>query len=144
MNNLEESIELIVKGCGVCLYDIVNLKENDISIYRVFITSKEGIDLDKCSEVSRLISPLLDLHEVNFGKYNLEVSSPGIERKLQRPSHFKLSIGDFLNVKDYNKESILGKLLFADDEKIILETNSGEKTVQYEDISIASTYYKWE
>lgn len=143
MNTLEKSIELIVKGCGVSLYDIVNLKENDISIYRVFITSKDGVDLDKCAEVSRLISPLLDLHETNFGKYNLEVSSPGVERKLQRPSHFKLSIDEFLHIKDYNKNSISGKLLFADDEKIIIKTSDTQVIIKYEDISTASTYYKW-
>lgn len=85
---LEESIQIAVEGCGVSLYDIVNLKENDMNIYRVYITSNEGISLDKCAEVSRQISPLLDVHEPLSGKYNLEVSSPGIERKLKKPSSF--------------------------------------------------------
>ena len=40
---VEDSIELTVKGCGVELYDIVNFKENDILIYRIYISSKDGI-----------------------------------------------------------------------------------------------------
>lgn len=81
--NLEQSIELAVEGCGAQVYDIVSTKENDRNIYRVYITSKDGVNLDKCAEVSRMISPILDLDEPMNGNYNLEVSSPGIERKLK-------------------------------------------------------------
>lgn len=73
---LDESIEIAVDGCGVNLYDIVTVKENETNIYRIYITSPNGINLDKCAEVSRQISPLLDIHEPLHGKYNLEVSSP--------------------------------------------------------------------
>ena len=141
--NLEESIELTVNGCGVELYDIVNVKENDTSIYRIFITSKDGINLDKCAEISRLISPLLDVHEPLGGKYNLEVSSPGIERKLKRPAHYVASIGDNIRVKDYDKNVTLGKLKAADDNEIVLETEHGEEIISYDEISSASTYYEW-
>jgi len=141
--NLEESIELTVNGCGAELYDIVNIKENDTSIYRIFITHKDGINLDKCAEISRLISPLLDVHEPLGGKYNLEVSSPGIERKLKRPAHFISSIGENVSIKDYNKDIIQGKLKSADDNEIVLETKDGEETITYDDISSARTYYEW-
>ena len=141
--NLEESIELTVKGCGVELYDIVNVKENDTSIYRIFITSIEGINLDKCAEVSRMISPLLDVHEPLGGKYNLEVSSPGIERKLKRPEHYIASLGENIRVKDYEKDIVTGILKAADFEKIVLKTENGQETISYDDISSASTYFEW-
>ena len=141
--NLEESIELTVKGCGVDLYDIVNVKENRTSIYRIFITSKDGINLDKCAEVSRMISPLLDVHEPLGGNYNLEVSSPGIERKLKRSEHYIASVGEKIQVKDYDKEIVVGTLKSADEDGIVLLTENEELTISYDDISSASTYYEW-
>jgi len=141
--NLEESIELTVNGCGAELYDIVNIKENDTSIYRIFITAKDGINLDKCAEVSRLISPLLDVHEPLGGKYNLEVSSPGIERKLKRPAHFEASIGENVRIKDYDKNITIGKLKSADDNQIVITTENGDETIAYDDMSTSSTFYDW-
>lgn len=141
--NLEESIEMTVKGCGVELYDIVTTKENDKSIFRVFITSPEGISLDKCAEVSRLISPILDIDEPMHGKYNLEVSSPGIERKLKKLQHYKASIGELIKVKDFDKNILKGKLLEVDSNEIKIESEHGIEIISFDEISTASTYYEW-
>lgn len=141
--NLEETIEMTVKGCGVELYDIVTTKENDRNIFRVYISSNEGISLDKCAEISRLISPILDIEEPMGGKYNLEVSSPGIERKLKKPRHFISSIGSLVKIKDFEKNVLQGKLLNADENEIKVETEHGEEIITYDEISSASTYYEW-
>jgi ribosome maturation factor RimP len=140
---LEDSIKIAVEGCGVKLYDVVSLKENDNHIYRIYITSQEGINLDKCAEVSRQISPLLDVHEPLNGKYNLEVSSPGIERKLKNTNHFLCSIGENVSIKDFDKNIIKGKLISADENEIVLQTPHGEEIISYDEISSASTYYEW-
>lgn len=141
--NLEESIEMTVKGCGVELYDIVTTKENDRNIYRIFICSKDGISLDKCAEVSRLISPILDIDEPMHGVYNLEVSSPGIERKLKKPRHFQASIGEKVRVKDFEKNILSGELIHADDNEIKVKCEHGEEIISYDEISSASTYFEW-
>ncbi|RXJ75810.1 ribosome maturation factor RimP [Arcobacter sp. F155] len=141
--NLEESIEIAVQGCGAEVYDIVSLKENDMNIFRVYVTAKEGINLDKCAEISRMISPILDLDEPMNGKYNLEVSSPGIERKLKNPRHYKASIGDKVKLKDFDKDTIKGELLSADDNEIKIKTEHGEEIISYDEISSASTYFEW-
>ena len=141
--NLEESIEMTVKGCGVELYDIVTTKENDRNIFRILISSKDGVSLDKCAEVSRLISPILDIEEPLNGEYNLEVSSPGIERKLKKPQHFKASLEEKVKVKDFEKNVLKGKLIFADDNEIKLLTDHGEEIITYDEISSASTYFEW-
>ncbi|RXJ88557.1 ribosome maturation factor RimP [Arcobacter sp. CECT 8983] len=141
--NLEESIEIAVQGCDAEVYDIVSLKENDMNIFRVYVTSKEGINLDKCAEISRMISPILDLDEPMNGKYNLEVSSPGIERKLKNPRHFKASIGEKVKLKDFEKNIIKGELVEADDNEIKIKTEHGEEIVAYDEISSASTYFEW-
>lgn len=141
--NLEESIEMTVKGCGADLYDIVTAKEHDTNIYRVLITVKDGVNLDKCAEVSRLISPILDIEEPMGGNYNLEVSSPGIERKLRKTAHFKASIGEKVKIKDLATEVYKGELTIADDEKIVVKTEFGEETISYDSILSASTYFEW-
>jgi ribosome maturation factor RimP len=81
------------------------------------------------------------------GKYNLEVSSPGIERKLKTLHHFKCSIGSNVKVKEYSTETTKGKLLSVSDDGIIkindIQNNNGEVELNYEDILSASTYFEW-
>lgn len=141
--NLEESIEIAVQGCGAQVYDIVTTKEHENNIFRVYVTAPDGVNLDKCAEISRMISPILDIEEPMNGNYNLEVSSPGIERRLKKPQHYKASVGDKIKLKDYEKNVIKGELLFADDNEIKIKTEHGEEIVTYDEISSASTYFEW-
>ncbi len=143
MESLEESIKIVVEGCGVNLYDIATLKEHDDNIYRIYISSPEGITLEKCTEVSRMLSPILDIDEPMHGQYRLEVSSPGIERKLKKIQHYKGSIGANIRVKDFATDKLEGKLLEATDDHIVLETPNGNKTILYDEILAASTYINW-
>ncbi|MEA3383766.1 MAG: ribosome maturation factor RimP [Campylobacterota bacterium] len=142
---LEESIKLAVEGVGLDLYDIVSTKEHGTNILRVFVTSKDGVNLDQCAHASRMISPLLDINEPMNGKYNLEVSSPGIERKLKTLHHFKCSIDSLLKIKDYSAQKLTGKLIKVDDDGTItiLDNDNNEQTVKFEDILSASTYFQW-
>ena len=141
--NLEESIEIAVRGCGAELYDIATTKEHEHNIFRVFVTHKDGISLDKCAEISRMISPILDIDEPMNGNYKLEVSSPGIERKLKKPEHFMSSIGEKVKIKDFNKDIVKGELLAANNNDIKVKTEDGEKTLAYSEISSSATYYEW-
>lgn len=141
--SLEESIKLAVESLDAQLYDIVTTREHDKNIYRVYVTAKGGITLDKCAEISRMISPILDVEEPMSGLYNLEVSSPGIERKLKTKEHFKASIGEKIKVKDIATEVYKGELLSADDTKIVIKTEFGEESIDHDSILSASTYFEW-
>ena len=103
--SLEQSIKLAVESLGANLYDIVSTKAHDRNIFRVLVTAEGGISLDKCAEISRMISPILDVDEPMNGEYILEVSSPGIERKLRTKEHFKASVGEKVKVKDFATET---------------------------------------
>ena len=140
---LEDSIKMTVEGCGVLLYDIAQLKEHNDSIYRVYITSQDGITLEKCTEVSRMISPILDIDEPMHGNYRLEVSSPGIERRLKKPAHFIGSIGANVRVKDIATDRIEGVLKEADDNGIVVTTENGDEILPYDEILAAATYINW-
>lgn len=143
-NELYNALETAIKGCGVEVYDIEKLRENENYILRVSITSSDGVNLDKCAQVSSVISPILDIYEPMSDKYNLEVSSPGIERKLKNPRQFKASIGELVEIKDFEKNKVKGKLVSANDEFITIELEDKEiKSYNYGDISQAKTYFQW-
>ena len=129
--SLEESIKLAVESLGANLYDIVNAKEHDRNIFRVLITAENGISLDKCAEISRMISPILDVDEPMGGEYILEVSSPGIERKLRKKDHFIASVGEKVKIKNFAMEIFKGELISADNE------------ITYDSILAAATYFEW-
>ena len=141
--SLEESIKLAVESLGANLYDIVNTKEHDRNIFRVLVTAENGISLDKCAEISRMISPILDVDEPMGGEYILEVSSPGIERKLRKKDHFLASVGEKVKIKNFATEVFKGELIFADNEKIIVKTEFGEEEITYDNILAAATYFEW-
>ena len=142
---LEESIKLAVEGIGVDLYDVVMTKEDKTNILRVYITSKDGVNLDQCAHASRMISPILDIHEPISGKYNLEVSSPGLERKLKTLYHFRCSLGSNVNIKEFTTESTKGKITEVSEDGIIsiLNTDGEEKKIKFDEILSASTYFEW-
>ena len=140
---LEEQIKIAVEACGVMLYDIVNTKVNGDTIFRVNITAKDGVTLDKCQEVSKMISPILDIKEPIKGKYRLEVSSPGIERKLLNIDHFKGSIGDKIRFKNYNTETFKGVLLSVEGDILTFTNDEESFSINYDDVLSASTYYDW-
>lgn len=140
----KETIVNILNDCGVDLYDIETVSENERKIFRIYITSKDGINLDKCSEVTKILSPILDLEPPVSGEYTLEVSSPGIERPLRKNEHYTGSIGEMLKVKLINTDKIIGKLESFEDGKITLVEDDGEVSViSLDDIDKARTYYKW-
>ncbi len=141
--NPEERIRGIVRSHGAELYDTEIVTENDRTIYRVYVTKEGGVDLDTCAAISYDISPLLDLEPPVSGPYSLEVSSPGVERTLRKPEHFRHSVGERLKVKLQGGEKLRGHLEAADEEGITLRTKEGERNIPYGEILKARTYFDW-
>lgn len=133
----------IVESCGVSLYDTEVVNEFESRIFRLYITSKDGITLEKCAEVSRILSPIFDVEPPLEGEYIFEVSSPGIERKLLRPEHFQSSIGEKVKIKLKDKEKYIGILEAFDANTISVRVNDETKKIAIEDIEKARTYFEW-
>lgn len=141
--SLESEIKKIVESCGAKLYDIETVTERGKTIYRVTITSPEGVDLQQCADISNLISPLLDVHPPVSGEYNLEVSSPGIERKLKKSSHFENSIGEKVRITKIDGEVIEGELKAFDGRRVRVATKDGEVSLDLDEIASAKTIFEW-
>ncbi len=68
-------------------------------IVRVFIDAEDGIDLMDCEKASQQMSAVLDVEDPINGEYDLEVSSPGLNRKLKKAEHFKRFLGDEVKIE---------------------------------------------
>ncbi|RRS30878.1 MAG: ribosome maturation factor RimP [Epsilonproteobacteria bacterium (ex Lamellibrachia satsuma)] len=141
--NLESEISKIVEANGAALYDTEVVTEFDETIFRVYITKTGGVSLDLCATISNELSPFLDVHPPVNGHYRLEVSSPGIERKLTKPAHFKNALGEKVKLKLPGLERIKGTLKSADDEGFTLKTKHGEESFTYGQLGTAKTYFDW-
>ncbi|MDD3342164.1 MAG: ribosome maturation factor RimP [Sulfurospirillaceae bacterium] len=139
-----ETLIKILEECGVSLYDTEIATEFDKKIFRLYIMSKEGITLDKCQEVSKILSPIFDLEPPLDGEYFFEVSSPGIERKLTKPEHYLFSVGEKVKIKLNNKEKMIGILdAFSNNTLSLILDNQEKVTISLSDIDKARTYFEW-
>ena len=94
-----QAAEPIVKDCGCSVYDVEFVKEGQNYFLRIFIDKVGGVSTDDCERVSRAIDPVIDEIDPIEPAYYLEVSSPGLDRKLSRDEHFKSAIGLLVDLK---------------------------------------------
>ncbi|MDH3351817.1 MAG: ribosome maturation factor RimP [Gammaproteobacteria bacterium] len=94
---------------------------------RVFIDHPDGISLEDCEKVSLAVSALLDVEDPLPGHYNLEVSSPGLDRKLTKVEHFQRFTGETVKVQMRfpmaGRKRFRGTLVSANDENIVVEVD---------------------
>jgi len=92
----------IIEAQGVTLYDLEFIKEGGEKILRLYIDKPEGgVDINDCERVSRAAEAELDAHDPIPTAYDLEVSSPGVERKLTKPEHYTRYTGHKIAIKLY-------------------------------------------
>ena len=91
--NLQDLVEPIVTNMGYEFVGLEYLSQGKHSILRIYIDKPEGIMVDDCSNVSSQLSAMLDVEDPIRGEYNLEVSSPGMDRPLFTAAHFEQFIG---------------------------------------------------
>ena len=92
-------MEAAAKSGGVSLYDLEYLKEGGNNVLRLYIDKEGGVDLNDCERVSRAAETLLDERDPIPGSYVLEVSSPGVERRLRKESHYESYLGSRVEVR---------------------------------------------
>jgi len=99
IGTLEPLITPIIESNDVELYDMEFVKEGGSRILRLFIDKEGGVDLNDCERVSRAVSAVLDEHDPIDSAYRLQVGSPGIERRIVKPEHFRRYVGHKVTVK---------------------------------------------
>jgi ribosome maturation factor RimP len=130
---LQRLLEPTIENMG---YELIDLELNlggKSGIVRIFIDHPDGIGLDDCEKVSRVISALLDVEDPLPGHYNLEVSSPGLDRKLTKTEHFQRFTGETVKVRMRfpveGRKRFRGTLVASDDENIVVEVDGESHTL---------------
>ena len=120
-------LEPAVEGLGYELSDLEVKIGNRDGLLRVFIDKPEGIALEDCEIVNRQISTLLDVEDPLPGNYVLEISSPGLDRRLTKVEHFQRFMGSDVRVKLRfpleGRKNFRGALRAADKENIEVEVD---------------------
>ncbi|MCK4708214.1 MAG: ribosome maturation factor RimP [Gammaproteobacteria bacterium] len=96
---LWETVEPVVTGLNYDLVEIEYLSQDGMNILRIYIDQESGITAEDCAKVSLQLSALFDVEEPVRARYNLEVSSPGLDRPLRKVSDFERFAGSRIKVK---------------------------------------------
>ena len=134
--NLLDLFEPEITAMGFKLLGIELIKNGHISLLRVYIDKFEGVNIDDCVLVSQQLTGLLDVKDPIKGQYNLEVSSPGIDRPLFTDEQLKKYIGHIviikLREKYRGKRKITGVLEAVDNLEIIIKCNENNEKIPSE------------
>lgn len=95
----ERIIRPVLEGLGLELWDTRFEKEGGTWFLRYFIDKEGGVNINDCEQVSKAVDQLLDDADPIAHSYTLEVSSPGIERKLLKDAHFDRYVGHDVAVR---------------------------------------------
>ena len=142
---IAELVEPILHDRGHELYDV----ELTGATVRVLVDREGGVALDQLEVISREVSAVLDENDPmpETARWYLEVSSPGLERPLRQPRHFRSAVGGSVRVKTHPEvggdRRVDGVLTDADDDGFTVETDKGQRRLAYGDVERARTVFQW-
>jgi ribosome maturation factor RimP len=146
--DVEALVRPVVESVGLELWEVTYRKERGRMILRVAVDREGGVDLDTIAQTSERLSRRLDLEGfAGTTPYSLEVGSPGLERALKEPRHYRRSVGMQVRVKTREavegRTVIEGALVSADAEAIVVAFDGEELRVPYADVASARTVFEW-
>lgn len=128
---LEAMIEPIVTALGCQLWGVERLAKGKYSVLKIYIDAQKGIDVDDCARVSRQVGALLDVEDPFAGNYTLEVSSPGLDRRLFKLDQFDAFKGAKVKLslrQPYDGRRIFtGILCGVEEDDVVLRSDSDEE-----------------
>ena len=132
-------VEPTLSAHGLEVLDV----EQQGGLLKVTVDRDGGVDLDALSTATELVSSALDRDDPIPGRYTLEVSSPGIERPLRTPEHFRRHVGSLVSVRTAagveGDRRLQGVLESADEHGVVV----GGRALAYGDIDRARTVFEW-
>ncbi len=144
---LEVAVEPVIRGLGLDLYDLELTGTPRSRCVRITLDGPNGVDLETIALVSQAVAPVLDNRTDLLGHYTLEVSSPGLERALRKPRHFKAAIDTTVSLKVRDAQGhakhINGMLTAATDDNCTVVVDGTEQEFSYVDVLQARTVFEW-
>lgn len=142
---LRSLLEPLVEDLGYELI-LVELTGGGSRVLRLYIDAPGGVLLEDCEEVSRSVGAYLDVEDPISGNYNLEVSSPGVDRPLVKPGHFQRFTGQRVKIRvaqhHMGRRRFTGLLVEADDAEaseagIVVDVDGEQYEFAYREIDNA-------
>ena len=147
IESIREFVEPLIISEGIELVDIEYRQESRGWVLRIYIDSEGGVTLSHCSSLSEQIGDLLEVKDIIPHSYNLEVSSPGLNRTLKREKDFITYVGETIKVKTSKpidqRRNFKGKLLGYREGKVLLSSDNQEIFIPISLISKANIHYKF-
>ncbi len=144
------AVEPVAAALGLAVYDVEVTGPVQARTLRVTVDRDGGVDLDAIAALSQALSPALDadpaVRSQFRGSYTLEVTSPGLERRLRTPAHFQRALGATVSVKTVVDGAGLrrrGVLVGADDDGIDVDFDTGRERLPYASVTQARTVFEW-
>ena len=138
----EEIISQAISADGYELIDLIIQNQGSKKLLQFFVDKNGGLTLGDCEILTRKIDAVLTMENIIEGAYILEVSSPGMNRVLKKPEHFKKFLGErakiTLKQALENRANFTGLIETADDDKMVLSDGTNKFTFKYEDIKKAN------
>ncbi len=140
-------VEPIAGDKGLEIVDIELHREGRGNVLRVYMDGQGGggVDLETLSQVSRELSAVLDVDDTIPGRYTLEVSSPGINRRLRVPEQFRRYIGQRVRVRSTEpiggRRTFLGTLVAVQADGVVVDTDGHESFVPFASVAQANYEY---
>lgn len=139
---LFDLLQPIVGQAGLDLEEVTVARAGSRSIVRVVVDSDEGLDLDAVAEASRTVSEALDgADDILRGAYVLEVTSPGVDRPLTAPRHWRRNRDRKVKVLTTDGREVIGRVEDTSDDEngaATLRTDGGAVDVRYADVRRAT------
>ncbi|MCS7184311.1 MAG: ribosome maturation factor RimP [bacterium] len=132
VSKLYEIGDIAAKKIGVYIYDIEYTHKKTT----FYIDKEGGVGIYDCEKFSNIVSDLLDQYDFIDGSYTLEVSSPGVYRRLRKPEHFKRYIGHSCTLKQKGLEKVICTIVDVLDEKIRFSMGSKIIEVNLDNIEL--------
>jgi ribosome maturation factor RimP len=121
-------IEPVVAAAGMDLESVRMSVAGKRRLLRIVVDGDHGVSLDDAADVSREISALLDqASALGDVPYTLEVSSPGVDRPLTEPRHWRRAVGRLVKVKVTGAPAVEGRIIAADADGVTLDLAGGER-----------------
>jgi ribosome maturation factor RimP len=138
-SRLVELLRPLVAGAGLDLEDLVVSRAGSRRLVRVVVDRDGGVDLDGVAAASRLVSEALDRRDGGDGgalpgPYVLEVSTPGVDRPLTAPRHWRRAVGRLVRAERAGAAPMVGRVVDADDEAATLDVDGAERRLPYPDV----------
>ncbi|MGE5173336.1 MAG: ribosome maturation factor RimP [Betaproteobacteria bacterium] len=129
-DQIRQLLDPVLDSLGLSLWDMDFQKHGPKWLLRIYIDREaSGVTLNDCEAVSRDLGAALDVEDIIPHAYTLEVSSPGLDRKLTKPEHFIRFAGSAINMKTFqqiNGQKVFhGKLLGLAGESVQVELDTG-------------------